>query len=334
MMSPDGARPPADLEFKQGRITGDYVALVLQIKREMVVPERVHSHEEFADAVLWLHDALSQPGQTYVPSGELMRRAYYLLGWLVGDAGKQFSRARSTARVSITLCKKHEENLPLGEFVSECIAMLGVPSGRIADQPPRPREPHGSYRWLSSYSGAIAWMKTACLGLSPEELTSYVPVEMDWLLTAPRDLRLWFLRGLADSDGTVDFLDRAVSIITAPNTVLVKRLFDSLGVHSSVEFDGDDGSVTISAKDAQQLQIFNPTVLTHRRKHLEKIASAAAYQRHWPDWLETKARRLLSEGQDVKSIYNRLLEEDHVYVKMKTLARKQSVYQDGATGET
>jgi hypothetical protein len=212
--------------------------------------------------------------------------------------------------------------------VSDCVRMLCVPSRRIADQPPRPKEPHGSYRWLSSYSPIVAWMKEACLGLSPEELTSYIPVKMDWLLTAPTELRLWFLRGLADSDGTVDFLDKAVSIVTAPNTALVRRLYDSLDIRSSVDHGRKCDVVTISGEEAFRIQIFNPEVLTHRRKHLMKLVGAATYQRRWPDWLEAKVQDLMVKGLDAKSIYSKLLEDDGVYVKIRTLRRKQRLFQE------
>ncbi len=213
----------------------EYLSLSFEIKREVSVPSRVHSHEEFSDAALRLRDVLSQPGESYVHLGQLLKRAYYLLGWLVGDATKQYASLSSKARVGISLCKKHGENLALGEYVSDCIKMLGIPSNRIADQPSSDREPHGAYRWLSSYSLVVSWLKTACLGLARGDLTSYVPVKMDWLLTAPGELRLWFLRGLADSDGTVNLRNKSVSIITSPNTDLVQRLFGSLACHNTAE---------------------------------------------------------------------------------------------------
>jgi hypothetical protein len=297
------------------------------VKREVSVPSWVHSHEEFADAVLRLCDALNQPGETYVYSGKLLKRAYYLLGWLVGDTTKQFSSMSSKARIGISLCRKHEENLALGEYVSESIRMLGVPSKRIADEPPRYREPHGAYRWLSSYSLIVSWLKAACLGLARGELTSYVPVKMGWLLTAPREFRLWFLRGLADSDGTVNLRNKSVSIITSPNTELVQRLFNSLGCHNTAGVSKGVGVVTIAGADAASIQVFNPEVLTHRRKHLEKMCNAATYQRHWPDWLEAKVKGLLCQGLDPRSIRDTLMAEDRVYVKMNTIERKRILYQ-------
>jgi hypothetical protein len=54
-------------------------------------------------------------------------------------------------------------------------------------------------------------MFTACLGLKWDERTSYVLVTMDWVLTTSQEMRIWFVRGLADSDGDVDLRDRSVS---------------------------------------------------------------------------------------------------------------------------
>lgn len=132
--------------------------------------------------------------------------------------------------------------------------------------------------------------------------------------------------GLADSDGTVNLRNKSVSIVTSPNTDLVQRLFDSLGCHNTFEVSKEVGVVTISGAEAASIQIFNPEVLTHRRKRLERLCNAMTYQRHWPDWLEARVKGLIGEGLDPKSIRDILLAEDRVYVKMKTLKWKQSLY--------
>ena len=314
-----------DLAF--GPSTRDAVSSRLEPRQGVPLPSRIHSHEEFADVLLKICDSLSHAGDNHVHFGQLLRRAYYLLGWLAGDAVKQFASREPKARIGIALCKKHPENLPLGEYVLECIRMLGIRSARIADQPPSEREPHGAYRWLSSYSSVISWMKTGCLGLARDELTSYVAVRMDWLLTAPSEFRLWFLRGLADSDGTVNVRNKAVFIITSPNTELVRKLLDSVGCHNTCGVSKGVGVVAISARDATRIQIFNPEVATHRSKLLEKITNAATYQRHWPEWLEERVGRLMRQGLDAKSTRDVLLNEDRVYVKLKTLKGKMNFYQ-------
>src|SRR2546425_4855896 len=95
--------------------------------------------------------------------------------------------------------------------------------------------------------------------------------------------------------------------ITSPNTDLVQRLFGSLACHNTAEVSKGVGVVTISGDEAARIQIFNPEVLTHRRKHLERMCNAATYQRHWPAWLETRVKGLIGEGFDAKSIRDILL---------------------------
>jgi hypothetical protein len=141
---------------------------------------------------------------------------YYFLGWLVGDAGKNFSNKRPWARVELGLSRKHPQNLELGNFVMSCISLLGMTCGRIRDSSPRSRDPHGAYRWMSYFSEVFVWFHTACLGLDRDQLTSYDSVRMDWLLTASSDSIKWFLRGIADSDGTVNVRNKVVAITSEP----------------------------------------------------------------------------------------------------------------------
>ncbi len=244
---------------------------------------------------------------------------HYLLGWIVGDAGKGFLLNRPLARLQLDLCRKHPENLQLGNFVMNCVLMLGIPCKRIADGPPRKREPHGLYRWQSYYSEAISWLFTACIGLHRQELTSYDPVRMDWLLAAPAEHRRWFLRGIADSDGSVNLRNRTTQITSAPNTRFFSALFSSLDVKALTYPSKGVGTISVSAKDAMNMQIFNPEVETHRNSLLQKLANARTFRSRWPGWLETKVSQLLREGLDASSIRDKLLFEDHTYVKLKTI---------------
>jgi hypothetical protein len=63
----------------------------------------------------------------------------------------------------------------------------------------------------------------------------------------PQEGRLWFLRGLSDSDGDVHFRDKSVDITTAPNTGFVKALLDSMNVRIVVRFTKGYGVITIRA---------------------------------------------------------------------------------------
>jgi len=197
-----------------------------------------------------------------------------------------------------------------------------VPCGRIRDGPPRNRDPHGMYRWMSYFSEVFVWFHTACLGLEKEQLTSYDPVRMDWLLTASPDSVLWFLRGIADSDGTVNVRNKTVEITSEPNGPLFAKLFATVGVRSSIYKSKGYDCVSISVSDAATVQIFNPELETHRNRLLNKLAAAQTFQARWPPWLEERVCRLLAKNPDARAVRNTLLFEDNTYVTLRTLKVK------------
>jgi len=172
---------------------------------------------------------------------------------------------------------------------------------------------------MSYFSEVFVWFHTACLGLDKEQLTSYDPVRMDWLLTASPDSTQWFLRGIADSDGTVNVRNKTVEITSEPNGPLFVKLFAMLGVHASIHKSKGYDCVSISASDAARVRIFNPEIETHRNRLLYKLAGARTFQSRWPPWLEDRVRRLLAEHADLSTVRDILLSEDNTYVKLKTL---------------
>jgi hypothetical protein len=227
-----------------------------------------------------------------------------------------------SARIALELSKKHQENLFLGEYVMDRIRDLGVPYRRYRNRPRRKRNPNGSFLWKSSYSPIIGWFHKIALGLLWHERTTSTSVKMDWILTAPRRFRIWFLRGIADSDGNVNIRNKLVEITTSPNTLFFHRLFLSLGIKSSVRYSRGYGYVGIKTVDAAEIAIFNPRVLTHRRQALEKLSSSRSFQRHWPAWLESEVSAMISRGLGAIEIRDMLLEEHNVYTKVRTIRRK------------
>ena len=257
---------------------------------------------------------------------------YYLLGWMVGDAGKTISARHRLARLQLNLCRGHEENLALGNFVMGCVTLLGIPWSRLVDKLPDESEPHGAFRWNTYFSEVFLWLHLACLGLLDTQLTSYHPVKMEWLLLASRENRLWFLRGVADSDGSVNIRNKSVTITSDPNARLIKALLAMLGTNPREYKYRGCSSISITVAAAHALRIFNPLVETHRGKLLKKLAEAHVFPYRWPSWLDCKVRRLFLEGLDPSSIRNRILDEDHVYVKLKTIKSKSRRHISGAGG--
>jgi hypothetical protein len=285
----------------------------------LVLTKKIQTPLEFERSIVKVRRAFTGTEEQGKEGERFLNLMYYLLGFMVGDAGKNFSSKPTLARLELALCRKHPENLALGTFVFDCVLMLGIPCSRIADSQPKHREPHGTFRWQSFFSEVIVWLFTSCLGLRVDELTSYDPVRMSWLLSAAHEYRIWFLRGVADSDGGVNVRNRTVVITTEPNTVFFKALYDSLNIHAYVHKSKGVGYVTITAKDAMKLKIFNPEVETHRGRLLRRLANARTFQYKWPEWLETKVSRMLKEGFDISTIRNRILFEDDTYVKLKTI---------------
>jgi hypothetical protein len=106
---------------------------------------------------------------------------------------------------------------------------------------------------------------------------------------------------------------------------LVSRLLASLDVRNSISRENkrDVGRVSFSVSDAVWIGIFNPGIMTHRKRLLEKLANARTFQRQWPLWLEAKVETLLSRNLGMRDICETLVEEDNVYVKYNTLKRKR-----------
>ncbi len=251
---------------------------------------------------------------------------YYLLGWFLGDLGKQYgSRRLTTAGLNLTLTKRHPENQALGDFVFfQCIQKLGVQVRRQPDRAPDKSSQYGAYRWDSRRSPLFGWFHLVCLGLEWDERASSNPVKTDWLLEAPLRRRLWFIRGLADSDGDVHFNDKSVGITTTPNTQFVHSLLKSVGCAPRVDLDGRSNKVVITVKQAMRIMIFNPKLLTYRRRRLESLASAVTFQRRWPIWLQTEVTRLLSSGEAPRAVRDKMLEDHHVFIRLATLQRKKA----------
>jgi len=172
------------------------------------------------------------------------------------------------------------------------------------------------------FSEVFVWFHTACMGLDRDQLTSYDSVRMDWLLTASSDSIKWFLRGIADSDGTVNVRNKVVAITSEPNGPLFVKLFAMVGVHATIHKSKGFDCVSISVSDAVRIRIFNPEMETHRGVLLEKLASAQTFQARWPFWLEERVRSLLADHPDLSTVRNILLFEDDTYVKLKTLKTK------------
>ena len=127
-------------------IRDGYSRLYLNRRRTLSVlaPSLITSHVQFDSAVLSIAECLT--GAAVAERDRFLCAMYYVLGWCVGDFGKDYgNESRLSARISFQLSKKHSENLALGEYVAECVIMLGVSCKRYGDRPVAKSNPNGSY---------------------------------------------------------------------------------------------------------------------------------------------------------------------------------------------
>jgi len=291
------------------------------------LPHRLRSYRDFDEAVLNARQERTgiKPG---IERENFLNGMYYLLGWFLGDLGKQFGSKRlMTVGLNLTLTKRHPENQALGDYVFfECIRSLGIQARRQGERGPDRSSQYGAYRWDCRRSPLFGWFHLVSLGLEWNQRASFTPAKLDWILEAPSKRRLWFTRGLADSDGDIHFNDKSVGITTTPNTIFVCSLLGSLGCTPRVDLDGESSKVVITVRQAMAIEIFSQNQLSYRRKRLEALAHARTFQRRWPAWLQAKVTRLLSFGSENRDIRDRILEEDGVFVKLATLQRKRSAF--------
>ena len=203
----------------------------------------------------------------------------YLLGIILGDAGKEGGQQNRFASMNIDfqLTKKETSNEALGELVCMSANSLGIDIRRIKDKPPsgdtlKGKEPTAAYRWVSIRTPLLAWMFSVGLGMRWSETTSKNQVHMDWIFDTPYSFRKRFLQALADSDGTVS--GYAVRITSVPNSDLVTRLLRSLGMTTAhtVYESGIPLRTSLRARQAAKLPIFNEFTNGYRFLKLQQYA--------------------------------------------------------------
>jgi len=202
----------------------------------------------------------------------------YLLGIMVGDSGKLGGEQHryTSMNLDLQLTLKQPTNERLGEFVLMCTNSLGIVMNRRPNKQPTGatalgRNPSAAYRWVSERSPLLAWMFSAGLGLNWNETTTTHQLRMDWIFDTPREFRIRFVQGAADSDGCVK---HAIEIASVPNSQFFAMVLRSLGItsaHCGYE-KGEPLKTVINLRQASGLPIFSEFVKSYRyQKMMSRI---------------------------------------------------------------
>jgi len=213
------------------------------------------------------------------PQIEALRPEFfaYLLGIMVGDAGKLGGEQQRYASMNLDLelTTKRSTNARLGEFVLMCVNSLGLEMGRKRDKQPSGtqlfgRDPRPAYRWASERSPVFAWIFSIGLGLKWKETTTKHQVRMPWIFDTPRIFRTRFVQGAADSDGCVKRYE--IEIASVPNAGFFAKILQSLGLTSAhISYEkGEPLKTMVNRKQASQLPIFNEFVRSYRYQKMMK----------------------------------------------------------------
>jgi transposase len=250
----------------------------------------------------------------------------YFLGAIVGDCGKHKPKkgCKGNIHIELKLSKNHKSNLRFGEFVSLCANAIGLRMYRVKN----PTDSSGNkfYLWRSQSSPLNTYIFNVLLGLKKNETTTYTPLRMNWIFTAPDEFKISFIQGVADSDGWVSIPKQEVGIESYPNSELIENLLKDIDIKSHQETTQEGNKFVVTkgfrqVKKAFQLPIFNPFVKSYRYTLLEKLANSRCL-RFWPKWIYLKIWKYANEGRKPSEISRIMLEKYNVSIRADRISEK------------
>jgi hypothetical protein len=147
----------------------------------------------------------------------------YLLGALVSDAGK-ITPHYTSIRLELNLSKNYDWSKQFGNAICYYLGYLGI----FAEY----KTSTTRHRWRSQNSPLLTWIKHICLGLSPQQLTTYTPIDAPWILSTPQQIRIRFLQGLNDGDGHVLLGHLQLGNACEVNSSFYADLLGTFDIHS------------------------------------------------------------------------------------------------------
>jgi hypothetical protein len=284
----------------------------------LALPPKIGDWDEIANVLSALKDINA------VPSCHSRNYLFgFLLGMMVGDAAKSRSKTGSSHRhLGLVLSKKYDSNLRIGEFTVLCARSMGLRMHRTRDLD-RPRgKPYGFYEWVSQSSPLVDWIFNTVFGLKDDELTTYNSVHAEWMLETPRDVRLGFIQGLAESDGSVNIASQTVEFWVDPHRGLLKDLLAMEGLRAF------NNRQAISLAKSQAIAafgvpVFSPIIQSVRYRRHQVMATARRLNKR--ERLSLTLRREIAElrrqGFSVPQIVERFAESHGLLVSFEAAQR-------------
>jgi len=190
---------------------------------------------------------------------------------------------------------------------------------------------------MSQSSPLVSWIFEACLGLHEGQKTTYDSIKADWILAADDNEKVGFVQGLADSDGFNDIQSLEAHIISSPNAPFMEAVLKSLGIKCRREYSARFGTenVIMRMKEAHDLPIYNPWVMSYRFIELDVLMKAKryTYAAEWPSWLKDEITRLVKSKKKVRNIFNTLLNRYGVLIPCDTIRYFAKTYEKRSLNE-
>ena len=241
------------------------------------------------------------------------------------------SREWVTDTFDLTLSKKYETNLKLGEFTSSCARSLGLRMHRIKDTPQPKWKPHGFFAWASQASPLIDWIYNVGLGLRDDQVTTYDSLRAGWVFDSPREFRVGLVQGLAESDGSPNVASQSVEFWIGPDWDWMIRLLATFGLRAFKSRQ----AVTLSKSQAIKafdVPIFSNQIRTVRFRRHELLARTPRLARteRLPETLRTEIMSLARQGHSISMIVEEIATRRGVLVSFEAAQRSASKTRNGS----
>jgi hypothetical protein len=244
----------------------------------------------------------------------------FLLGILIGDSNK-WKAGNFHRHITLTLSKRYDTNLALGEFTSAVARGLGLNMSRGNDIPPGDK-PHGFYTWFSESSPLVDWLFNSCLGLIDGQLTTYDEIHAEWVFDTPTEFRLGLLHGLYESDGSVSLSSKTIELWIGPSWEFGKRLLSMFGLRSFQSREAISMTKD-NARKAARLPIFSPYVKSVRYQKAEILANAKVFGRQdrYPASIRERIQSLALVADSLEEIVETIAKETGFLVSYEATKR-------------